>query len=80
MSTGNRTSINNSELTAEIVLWNRMHRLGKVKIDAGFSKVDDRLTKIEIRLGKIEKFVATENADFDPLKKRPVLRRAVIQK
>ena len=46
MPTGIKTSINNSELLADVVIWNRQHRLGEVTDAEGGYTLPDKSMRV----------------------------------
>ena len=65
MPTGIKTSINNSELTAELVLWNRKHRLGKVTdSDGGYTLPDSSMRVPDVAWVSHERLASVQENDL----------------
>ncbi|MFM9840048.1 MAG: Uma2 family endonuclease [Cyclobacteriaceae bacterium] len=65
MPTGIKTSINNSELNAEIVIWNRKHRLGKVTdAEGGYTLPDTSMRVPDVAWISNERLAAVTETDL----------------
>jgi Uma2 family endonuclease len=65
MPTGIKTSISNSELVAEFVIWNRKHRLGKVTdADGGYTLSDTSMRVPDVAWVSNERLASVSEQDM----------------